>query len=70
MICMEKNMTTIKSMSTDAYHGSREQATESIGFMVRIAYLEMETWRMADNCRDRLSCSQIFDVEIIFLEYG
>lgn len=44
---MEKNMTTIKSVSTDAYHGSREQATESIGFMVRIAYLEMETWRMA-----------------------
>ena len=29
MICMEKNMTTIKSVSTDAYHGSREQATEA-----------------------------------------
>ncbi len=22
------------------------------------------------NCRDRLSCSQIFDVEKIFLAYG
>ena len=25
------------------------QTTETVGFMVRIAYLEMETWRMAAN---------------------
>ena len=31
----------------------KEQSTESIGFMVRVAYLEMGTWRMVPRTRER-----------------